>query len=417
MKNSSGPVRQFPLAEQALEDFRTARPTEVPDFRDTVSTFRHLSDARLLGTRRLFRLMGNRWLTRIMGSLGLRAVEYNLPGAEWMVKNTVYQQFVGGVSLEEAIPVIEILAERGVDSILDFGAEGKATERGRDDALEESLRAVEFAASTDSVIGAVVKLTSIIPFELLEQLNDTTIDFENITDDKLKKGLERLDRICRLGRERGSEVYIDAEESWIQHSIDQICERMMSRYNCEKHTVFTTCQMYRHDRLDFLKTSHLRARQDGYKLALKVVRGAYMVKERKRAEATGKPSPIQPTIEATHRDYDAAIAYCVEHHDEIACCLASHNEASTVKLIRAMQEKGIRCDHPNLRFSQLLGMSGNLTFNLAEAGYNVSKYMVYGPVKDVFPYLLRRAQENTSVTGESGRELSMLDQEVRRRGL
>ncbi|MBB4078089.1 proline dehydrogenase [Lewinella aquimaris] len=417
MKNSSGPVRQFPLAEQALQDLRASRITHLPDFTDTASTFRHLSDARLLGTRRLFRLMGNRLLTRIMGSLGLRAVEYSLPGAEWMVKNTVYRQFVGGVSLEEAVPVINMLAERGVDSILDFGAEGKASTAGMEEAMQQSLRATEFAGRTDAVIGSVVKLTSIMPFNLLEQLNDTTIDFEHITNKDLQVGIDRIDRICRLGRERGSEVYIDAEESWIQHTIDQICEYMMARYNREKHVVFTTCQMYRHDRLGYLKALHLRARQQGFKLALKVVRGAYMVKERKRAEATGRPSPIQPTLAATHRDYDAAIAYCVDHHEEIACCLASHNEASTVKLILAMQDRDIPRDHPNLRFSQLLGMSGNLTFNLAEEGFNVSKYMVYGPVKEVFPYLLRRAQENTSVTGESSRELSMLNEEVRRRGI
>ncbi len=415
MKDTGGPQRQFPLAEKALEDWKEAKAGNLPDFSDTALTFSHLSDARLRGTQRLFRLMGIPWLTRLMGSLGKEAVYYHLPGAEWMVKNTVYKQFVGGTTLEEAQDPIAILAERGVDSILDYGVEGKETPAGMEAALQECLRSAEFAAKTPAVIGIVVKLTSLMPFSVLEEYNDKVIDFEYLTNADLIDGVNRTDRICRLGRERGCEVYIDAEESWIQHSIDRIAELMMSRYNRERHVVFTTCQLYRHDRLAYLKAVHLRARQNGYLLALKNVRGAYMNKERKRAEEMGYLSPIQPTVEASHRDYDAASAYCLEHREEIASCLASHNEASVVKQITAMGLLEIPRDHPNLRFSQLLGMSGNLTFNLAEGGYNVSKYMVYGPVKEVLPYLVRRAQENTSVTGETGRELRMLQEEVDRR--
>ena len=415
MKQTGGPVRQFPLAEKALEDWKAAKAATLPDFTDTALTFSHLSNARLHGTRRLFRLMGIPWLTKAMGSLGVSAVNYHLPGAEWMVKNTVFKQFVGGATLEEAKGPIETLAQRGVNSILDYGVEGKETPAGMDAALQECLRAADFAARNPAAIGIVVKLTSLMPFSILEEFNDKGVDFETLTNPDLLEGIKRTDLICRTGRDRGCEVYIDAEESWIQHSIDCIAELMMSRYNRQRHVVFTTCQLYRHDRLDYLKALHQRARQNGYLLGLKNVRGAYMNKERKRAEAMGYPSPIQPTVEATHRDYDAATAYCLEHREEIASCLASHNEASVVKQIRAMEALNIPRDHPNLRFSQLLGMSGNLTFNLAEGGYNVSKYMVYGPVQEVLPYLVRRAQENTSVTGETGRELRLLEEEVVRR--
>ncbi|PPK86452.1 L-proline dehydrogenase [Neolewinella xylanilytica] len=417
MKEGGGPVRDFSLAEQVRKDFTEQQQRALPDFSDTALTFRHLSDSRLLGTRRLFRLMGNRYLTKLMGTLGMRAVEWSLPGASWMVRNTVYKQFVGGTDFEDAQQSIAQLAKRGVDSILDYGAEGKHTRSGMDASMQEVLRATDFCAKTDAAIGSVVKLSGLVRFSILESYNDKVIDFENVTDPELKEGIARLDRICKLANEQRTEVYLDAEESWIQSTVDQIAEYMMARYNRERHTVFTTCQMYRHDRLAYLKALHLRSRQNGFNLALKIVRGAYMNKENKRARTFDLRTPIQPTLEATHRDFNAAAEYCLEHHQDIACCLASHNEESVVRHIRRMVDMGVARDHPNIRFSQLLGMSDNLTFNLAEGGYNVSKYMVYGPVHEVLPYLVRRAEENTSVTGEAGRELRMLDEEVARRGL
>ena len=415
MKEFGGPVAQFPLADAARRAYVDGQSRPLPDFSDTALTFSHLSDERLYGTRRLFRLMGYPWLTRLMGSLGVRAVDWHLPLAGWAVKNTVYKQFVGGTTLEEASTAIALLAERNVSSILDYGAEGKETAEGFAASFAESERATAFAASTAAVIGSVVKVTSLIPFAVLQRYNEQPLDFDRLSDPDLRTGMTRLRQLCALGRDRGCEVYLDAEESWIQGTIDQIAEQLMSEYNREKHVVFTTCQLYRHDRLAYLKALHLRSRKKGFKLALKIVRGAYMVKERKRAESMGYANPIQPSIEATHRDFNAAAAYCLRHREDIACCVASHNQESIEHLLRTMQEEGIPRNHPNVRFSQLLGMSGHLTFNLAEGGYNVSKYMVYGPVREVLPYLVRRAQENTSVTGEAGRELRMLDEEIRRR--
>ncbi|CAH1000258.1 hypothetical protein LEM8419_01407 [Neolewinella maritima] len=413
MKDMNGPVPNFPLAERARAEWATEQP--LPDFTDTQLTFSHLDNTRLRATRELFRLMGLPWLTRIMGSMGVQAINWGLPGAKWMVKNTLYKQFVGGTTLEAAEQAIARLATREVDSILDYGAEGKDTSEGMQAAFEESLRATRFASETPAAIGSVVKMTSLVPNEVLEQYNDTILDFSNLPHPALAAGVAHLEEICALGRDRGCEVYLDAEESWIQHTIDQTAEYLMSRYNQEGHVVFTTCQLYRHDRLAYLKAAHLRARQGGYKFALKIVRGAYMVKERQRAADQGYPSPIQPDIQSTHRDFDAAAAYCLSHHDEIACCVASHNQDSVMTMLEAMRSAQVARNHPNVRFSQLLGMSGHLTFNLAEGGYNVSKYMVYGPVREVLPYLVRRAQENTSVTGEAGRELRMLEEELQRR--
>lgn len=417
MKKGSGPVREFPLANQVRKDYIKERKAGLPDFSNTALTFRHLSDARLLGTRRLFRLMGNPLLTSLLGKLGVRAVDWSLPGAKWMVKNTVYKQFVGGTDFQDAQQAIAQLAGRGVDSILDYGAEGLHTPAGMDASMEEVLRATEFCAENSAAIGSVVKLSGLIRFNVLESYNDKVIDFDRISDDELTTGLKRLDRICKLAHDRGTEIYLDAEESWIQSTIDQIAEYMMARYNQEQHIVFTTCQLYRHDRLTYLRALHRRSREQGFKLGLKIVRGAYMVKENKRAQTFGLRTPIQSTLQDTHDDFNEAAAYCLEHHEDLACCVASHNEESVTRHITRMAEMGIAADHPNVRFSQLLGMSDNLTFNLAEAGYNVSKYMVYGPVHEVLPYLVRRAQENTSVTGEAGRELKMLDEEVARRGL
>ena len=417
MEEAGGPVRQFPLAAAARQSYLEGRGPDLPDFSDTQLTFRHLSDQRLLGTRRLFRLMGQPVLTKIMGTLGVRAVNWSLPGAEWMVRNTVYKQFVGGTDFDDVQRSIAALAERGVDSILDYGAEGKETESGMNSSAEEVRRATTFCAKTEAAIGSVVKLSGLVRFALLESYNDKVIDFENIDDLEFKRGIERVDRICELARDAGTEIYLDAEESWIQSAIDQIAEEMMRRYNRGGHVVFTTCQLYRHDRLAYLKALHLRSRQDGYYLALKIVRGAYMTKENKRAATFGLRTPIQASLADTHRDFNAAADYCLLHREDIACCVASHNQESVVRHITRMRELGIPNDHPSVRFSQLLGMSDNLTFNLAEAGYNVSKYMVYGPVDEVLPYLVRRAEENTSVTGEAGRELSMLNTEVARRNL
>jgi len=416
MKNSGGPLKKFPNAKAAVDAFNQAQAAlPLPDFGDTKKTFTHLSDADLKHSARMFNLMGKSWLTDIMATIGVPAVKLGLPGAAYMVKNTVYRQFVGGTSLVDAIPTIEKLYEQNVTSILDYGAEAKSTDEDYNNFMKETLRGIDFSAEAPAANAVVVKVTALAPDDLLAKLNDGNIDFDDAELAALQATLKRLDAICAQAEKRDVHVYIDGEESWMQNSIDQLADRMMARYNRKKVIVHNTFQLYRHDRLEFLKASHEKARKNGYRLGTKLVRGAYMVKENNRAEAMGYPTPIQPSLEATHRDFNAAVRYCVEHVNEISTCIGSHNEESVRLMAAEMQKQGVPRNHPHLRCAQLLGMSGNLTFNLAADGYNASKYLVYGPVKEVLPYLVRRAQENTSVTGEMGRELRMIREEMMRR--
>lgn len=416
MKKSGGPVRSFPLAEAAAEAYAKAQAElPLPDFSDTEKTFSHLSDGELRKAARLFKLMGQDWLTNIMSSLGVSAVQLGIPGAAWGVKNTIYHQFVGGTSLVTALPRIERLYERQVTSMLDFGAEAKNAEEDFNAYMKEVIRAIEFSAEAPAAIAAVVKITGLAPDALLEDLNGEVVDFDDESHAAFQAVLRRLDAICGKAHKLGQQIYIDAEESWMQNTIDQLATKMMARYNKEKVIVLNTYQLYRHDRLEYLISSYEKASKEGYMIGAKLVRGAYMVKENKRADEQGYPTPIQPNIAATHADFNTAAKFCLEHLDKICFCIGSHNEASVRLMTEMIKELGIPRNHPHIHFAQLLGMSDNLTFNLASGGYNVSKYMVYGPVEEVLPYLVRRAQENASVTGEMGRELKLIDEELARR--
>lgn len=416
MKKAGGPVKKFPLAEaamKAVKDSQKGRP--LPDFSNTENTFRRLSDDELRKSARLFKLMGQNWLTEIMSGLGVTAVQLGIPGAAWGVRNTIYGQFVGGTSLVSSLPRIERLFESSVTSILDYGAEAKNTEKDYNVYMKEALRAIEFSAEAPAAIATVVKITGLAPDEMLESLNGEDVDFDDTIHAQFQAVLRRLDAICGKAQKLKVQIYIDAEESWIQNTIDQLATKMMARYNTERVVVLNTFQLYRHDRLDYLVRSHEKARQEGYFLGAKLVRGAYMVKEAARAAEGGYPTPIQPSLEATHADYNTAVKFCLDNIDSIGCCLGTHNEFSTRLATELMRDLKIPRNHPNVQFAQLLGMSDNLTFNLAAGGYRVSKYMVYGPVEEVLPYLVRRAQENASVTGEMGRELKMIQDEVKRR--
>lgn len=417
MKEAGGPVKKFPLAEAAAEawtELQADRP--LPDFSDTEKTFNRLSDGELKKSARLFQLMGKEWLTNIMSGVGVAAVQLGLPGASWGVRNTIYLQFVGGTSLVTSLPRIERLYESGVTSLMDYGAEAKNSEEDYNVYMKEVLRAIEFSAEAPAAIATVVKVTGLAPDEMLEQLNGEEVDFDDETHAQFQAVIRRLDAICGKAAKLGVQIYIDAEESWIQNTIDQLATKMMARYNQQSVTVLNTFQLYRHDRLDYLIKSHEKGRQEGYLLGAKLVRGAYMTKENKRAAEEGRPSPIQPSLEATHADFNTALRFCLDNVDTIGVCLGTHNEYSTRLATELMRDLKIPRNHPNVRFAQLLGMSDNLTFNLAAGGYLVSKYMVYGPVKEVLPYLVRRAQENASVTGEIGRELKLIKEELERRG-
>ena len=386
------------------------------DFSNTKIAFAGKNDEELKETQWLFKMMNNRHLVNIGSKLAMLGTKIPLPFFESTVKSTIFKQFCGGTTLLESLPAIEHLHELDVDSVLDYGAEAKESEEDFNRTMNENLRAIDFAATQPSVPVISTKITGLARFALLEKISSN----ETLTTEErgeFKNVLKRIDAICHHANEVGMSVFIDAEETWIQPAIDLLANRMMKRYNKGKVAVFNTFQMYRTDRLAYIAESFDLAKEQGYLLGAKLVRGAYLEKERNRAEEMGYPSPIQPNKAATDHDYNLGIQFCIENYEQIAVCNASHNAESNLRMAALISKKNLPKNHLHLQFCQLLGMSDNITFNLAKAGYNVAKYMVYGQVKEVIPYLIRRTQENTSMTGDLSRELTLVMKEVKRRGL
>jgi len=387
------------------------------DFSNTEIAFAHLTDKELKKTAWLFNMMNKPALVKYGSKLALFSVENGLPMAEWAVKKTVFRQFVGGTTLLDSLPSIERLAAHNTLTILDYGAEAKETELDFNHTMNENIRAIDFASrSVKSIPVISTKVTGLMRFGLLERIQSAeTLSREELSE--YRNALKRLDAICYHASKKNVAVFIDAEESWIQDTIDHLVWLMMRRYNKKQVVVYNTFQLYRHDRLRFLTESFDRAQKEGFLLGAKLVRGAYMEKERARAVELQYEDPINPTKEATDDLYNTALRFCIDHLDQLAVCNASHNAQSALLQVELMEKKGLPNNHPNTLFSQLYGMSDNLTFNLAKAGFRVAKYLPYGQVKEVIPYLIRRAQENTSVTGDAGRELKMVMEELKRRGL
>ncbi len=386
------------------------------DFSNTEVAFSNKSDAQLMHTLRLFRLMSNQTLVNSMSGLGLLAVRWKLPFAKMAIRKTIFEQFVGGENLMDAQAAIEHLYKFGALTILDYGAEGKTTEEELNLTMKETIKAVELAASNNSVPAVSTKLTGLADNALLEKLNtrEKLSQKEQKDYDKL---IFRINEICSRAESLGVSVLIDAEESWMQIAIDEIVMQMMYRYNTDKVVVYNTYQIYRHDKLEQMINDHKLCKSKGVMLGSKIVRGAYMEKERERAIEEKYTSPIHLNKEAVDKDYNLAIKYCVEHYETIGSICATHNIESNLYQAQLIEEKGIPKNHPHLNFCQLYGMSDYITFNLADSGYNVAKYVPYGPIEEVVPYLIRRAKENSSVTGEMGRELKYISKEKKRRGL
>lgn len=386
------------------------------DLFSTEHAFSYKTNSELRKAAWLFGMMNRPGLVKLASTFGLQAIRLRLPFVEAGIRNTIFAQFCGGTELMNTRNTVQKLAGAGVFSILDYGAEGKETETDFDQTMEETVRALNFAAGNPAIPMVSTKITGMARFGLLEALHRGDRLSEGETQE-YQRALERVRRICAAARESDTAISFDAEETWIQRPIDDFARNMMKTFNREKAIVYNTYQLYLGDRLDALKNAHAEARAEGYILGAKLVRGAYLEKERKRAEAMGYPSPIQPDKSATDRDYNQALVYCVGHLEEIACCNASHNAGSALLLAALTIKHNIPRDHPHIFFAQLYGMSDNLTFNLAKAGFNAGKYVIYGAVRDVMPYLIRRAQENTAVSGEMGREYRLIASEMKRRGL
>ncbi|MBK8515640.1 MAG: proline dehydrogenase family protein [Saprospiraceae bacterium] len=391
-------------------------PTFQLDFSNTEIAFSNKSDRVLKKTAWLFRLMNNPTLVDFGSKIGLIAIKLRLPFTDLMVRNTIFPQFCGGESLLDCQKTIDNLYESDILTVLDFGAEGKCDEEDLDAVMEETLRAVEMAASNNSVPVVSTKITGLVDKKILEKIqnNETLSEGEKRKYQHLQ---ERLDEICEKAQELGISIFVDSEESWIQDPIDELVMQMSEKYNKERATIYNTYQLYLKSKLAHIKRDHERCQKHGIIFGCKMVRGAYMDKERNRAEEMGYPSPIQDDKKSTDDDFNSAIEYCVENYTTISSCCASHNMESNMLQAKLIHEKGIDHNHQHINFCQLYGMSDNITYNLANAGYNAAKYVVYGPIKDVIPYLIRRTQENASVTGDMSRELSLIESEVKRRGI
>ncbi|WP_353124880.1 proline dehydrogenase family protein [Parapedobacter pyrenivorans] len=382
-------------------------------FENTEIAFRGKSDGDLNRAYWLFKIIGSNFLTRIGPPIANFALNVGLP-VKGVIRTTIFNHFCGGETIEGCVPTIERIANQQVETILDYSVEGEDAEAVFDETCSEILRTVTYAKTNLNISFSVFKPTGLGRFELFEKINDKQ---QLTTEEELEYGRirKRVERICQACYDGDVKVLIDAEHSWIQDVIDDLAREMMRRYNRRAPIVYNTYQLYRHDKLASLQADYYLAETDGFFLGAKLVRGAYMEIERERAAEYGYSSPIQPNKEETDRDFNLAIQFCLDHVDRIGFVAGTHNEASSRLLAEEMDRRRLPHNHPHIHFAQLLGMSDNLSFNLAAAGYQVAKYMPYGPVKAVMPYLFRRAQENTSVAGQTGRELSLIAKEKKRR--
>jgi proline dehydrogenase len=399
-------------------------------FENTQTAFAYKSNEQLKKAHFLFSSMGKPWLVNLGLKVTPYAIKWHLPFTKTVIRSTIFQQFVGGETLEQTAKVADKLEEYKVQVILDYGVEGKEGEENFEHARDEFKKVIDYAATQANIPFMSVKVTGFARFALLEKLDSA---MNAATGTLMKRYLHavellppaekeewhrvrsRMLHVCEEAAAKNIGVLIDAEETWIQDPVDALTILMMDTFNKTKAVVFNTLQLYRHDRLQFLKDSYDAANERNFILGSKLVRGAYMEKERERAAAMHYPSPIQPDKEACDKDYNEAVKFCIDHLDKISVIVASHNDYSNLYTTQLLDKKGLPHNHPHVHFSQLYGMSDNITFNLAKSGCSVSKYLPFGPIKDVIPYLMRRAQENSSVSGQTGRELALIKKEMERR--
>jgi proline dehydrogenase len=382
-------------------------------FNNTQVAFALKTDTELDRAYFLFKMIDNEPLVRIGTAVTNFALKAHLP-VEGLIRATVFDHFCGGTTEEDCLSVVDKMYTKGVSSVLDYSVEGKEEEDQFDAALEMTLKTVEFAKERNAIPFAVFKPTGLGRFYLYEKKGakqPLTIEEQN----EWNRVVSRFDLICKTAFEKDVALLIDGEESWMQDAADHLVTDMMRKYNKEKAIVFNTLQLYRWDRLDYLKKLQHQAKEEGFYIGMKLVRGAYMEKENRRAEENGYPSPICESKEATDSNYDTTMAFMMDNLDSMSIFVGTHNELSSYKVIELMKSKGIAKNDNRIWFGQLYGMSDNISYNLAAHGYNVAKYLPFGPVRDVMPYLIRRAEENTSVAGQTSRELNLLKTERNRR--
>lgn len=395
-------------------------------FTNTQNAFAYKSDQELRKAALLFSTMSYAILVKLGTTITPWIVRSGLP-AKGLIRKTLFEQFVGGETLEQTAAVVNKLEHFNVNVILDYGVEGKEGEKSFDDSCDQFIKVIKYASGQPNIPFISIKVTGFARFGLLEKLDKAASDrsgytghvhTEALTADEQaewERVVSRMEKIINSAAEGNVGVLVDAEETWIQDPVDAITMQMMKRFNINKPVVYNTVQLYRSDRLQFTSRCIDEARYGGFKLGVKLVRGAYMEKERKRSREMGYTSPIQPDKLSCDKDYDASLKLCMDNIEVVAMIVASHNEESNLLAAKLMIERGLPAHHAHVHFSQLYGMSDQITFNLAKAGYSVSKYLPFGPIEDVVPYLMRRAQENSSVAGQTGRELGLIKKEIARR--
>lgn len=387
--------------------------TSEVSFDNTEVAFQSKSNLKLRKAYWLFKLVSRSAFVKIGKGLTYTALKLRLP-IRWIVKPTIFQQFCGGETISDCANTTRILDAYNIGTILDYSVEGNETEASFEKTTEEIIQTINTAEGNPHIPFCVFKVTGVARFDLLHKINED-LELNKEEKEEFARVHERVERICVRAHEARTPVFIDAEESWIQDTVDSIAEEMMVKYNDENAIIYNTIQLYRHDKLDYLTRLLDLAQEKKFRLGVKLVRGAYMEKERKRAEELGYPSPIQPDKETSDRDFDSAMVFCIEHLDDISFCAGTHNEESSMYLVQMMKQFNIERNDPRVFFAQLFGMSDHISFNLSNAGYNVAKYVPYGPIREVIPYLIRRAEENTSVKGQTGRELGLIMKELNRR--
>lgn len=385
-------------------------------FNDTKTAFSHLSDKDLDFSIKMFQLMQNPTLVKVGTALSQFALATHLP-ITGIVKATVFRQFCGGTNLTESLDKVEELYKYNVGSILDYAVEGAQDEETFESTKNQIINVIRKAETTEGIPVACMKMTGVFRFELLEKMT-AEAPLSDVEKQEYKRAVDRFEQICKVSHETGVPIYVDAEETWIQPAIDRLVESRMRVYNKKKAIVFHTLQMYRWDKIDHLKKLISESKKEGWFLGIKFVRGAYLEKENQRAKDMGYKTFIQPNKESTDRDFDLAIEMMIDNIDHCEICNGTHNALSSMKLVELMKKHNLANNDRRIYFSQLKGMSDTISFNLANAGYNVSKYLPYGPVKAAIPYLTRRAEENTSIAGQMGKELTdLLEEKARRKAI
>ena len=382
-------------------------------FENTKVAFALKSENELNRAYFLFKMIANPMLVKIGTSLTNFALKLHLP-VKSIIRATVFDHFCGGENEEDCLKVVDKMFTKNVASVLDYSVEGKEDEAQFDAALQMTLKTIEFAREKESIPFAVFKPTGFGRFELYEKLGEKKALNSN-EQIEWNRVVDRFDLVCKTAHEKNVLLLVDGEESWMQDAADELVESMMQKYNKNKAIVFNTLQMYRWDRMEYLKQLHEKSKASGFHIGMKIVRGAYMEKEHKRAEEKGYPTPICASKQATDDNYNDAVNYMMENINTMAIFAGTHNEESSYLVMNLMQKNNISKDDNRVWFGQLYGMSDNISYNLAANDYKVAKYLPFGPVRDVMPYLIRRAQENTSVAGQTSRELNLIFGERTRR--